>query len=133
MSQNDELKNFFIRLIFTFLIVGIGFREVLDSKKIIKVSQENIYKARNLFHKLNIMNLTPIYELGARFSLFISYSLIIAGILFLFRIEGYMIFAHMSFILNILLINNVFLDNSSKCILTASIYLSIYASFYTIK
>ena len=133
MSQNNTLRNFFIKLIFSFLIIGIGLREVLDSKKMIKASQDNIYKARNLFHSFNIQSLTVIYNIGARFVIFMSYSLIVAGILLLLNAQGYMIFAHFSFILHFLLVNNVFLSESSRCFLTASLYLSLYGAFYYFK
>ena len=71
--------------------------------------------------------------MAPRLILIMNLSIIIASILFLFKIDGYILLLNNFMIIQFLLVNNILLDNSSKCYLVASAYLSIYGSFYYFK
>ena len=133
MSNNKDLKTFIIRFLFTILIVAISLKQIQENNQLIKSSQDNVYKAKDLFYSLHISNLGYIYNIIPRLILIMNISLLAAGILFFFQIDGYMLFVNNSFSIQFLLVNNIFLDNSSKCYLIASTYLSLYGCFYYFK
>ena len=125
-----NIKDFLIRLIFAFLIIGISLKQIHETKNLVTSVQDNISKAKYLLYSLKINNLGYLYQLAPRLILIMNYSLLVAAILFIFKIDGYMLLANNFIILQLLFVNNIFLDNSSKCYLIASAYLSLYGSFY---
>ena len=130
MSKARKIKNFLIRFLFAILIVVIGLKQIQETNTLIKSSQDNISKAKHILYLLKIQNLNFLYQIIPRLILIMNYSLLASAILFLFKINGYMLFVNNSFIIQFILVNNIFLDNSSKCYLIASTYLSLYGAFY---
>ena len=130
MSKAGKIKNFLIRFLFAILIVIIGLKQIQETNTLIKSSQDNVSKAKHILYLLKIQNLNFLYQIIPRFILIMNYSLIVSAILFLFRISGYMLFVNNSLIIQFILVNNIFLDNSSKCYLISSTYLSLYGAFY---
>ena len=125
-----NVKNIFIRLLFTILMIGIGLKQMQESNNSITSCQDNISKSKNLLYSINITELGKLYIMAPRLILIMNLSIIIASILFLFKIDGYILLLNNFMIIQFLLVNNILLDNSSKCYLVASAYLSIYGSFY---
>ena len=103
-----------------------------ENNNLIKAGQDNVTKAKNIIYALKI-NLNFVYKIIPRLILLMNYSLIGAGAFFLFNFDGYMFLANNSFLIQFLLVNNVYLDPSSKCYLIASTYLGIYVGFYLFK
>ena len=130
MSKAGKIKNFLIRFLFAILIVVIGLKQIQETNTLIKSSQDNVSKAKHILYLLKIQNLNFLYQIIPRLILVMNYSLIVSAILFLFKINGYMLFVNNSFFIQFILVNNIFLDNSSKCYLIASTYLSLYGAFY---
>ena len=130
MSKAGKIKNFLIRFLFAILIVVIGLKQIQETNTLIKSSQDNISKAKHILYLLKIQNLNFLYQIIPRLILIMNYSLLASAILFLFKINGYMLFVNNSFIIQFILVNNIFLDNSSKCYLISSTYLSLYGAFY---
>ena len=128
-----NVKNIFIRLLFTILMIGIGLKQMQESNNLITSCQDNISKSKNLLYSINITELGKLYIMAPRLILIMNLSIIIASILFLFKIDGYILLLNNFMIIQFLLVHNILLDNSSKCYLVASAYLSIYGSFYYFK
>ena len=128
-----NIKNFLIRLIFTLFVIGISLKQIHETNNLVKSTQDNISKAKYFLYTLKINNLGYLYQLAPRLILIMNYSLLVAAILFLLKIDGYMLLVNNFIIIQYLFINNIFLDNSSKCYLIASAYLSLYGSFYYFK
>ena len=128
-----NIKDFLIRLIFTLFVIGISLKQIHETNTLVKSAQDNISKAKYFLYTLKINNLGYLYQLAPRLILIMNYSLLIAAILFLLKIDGYMLLVNNFIIIQYLFINNIFLDNSSKCYLIASAYLSLYGSFYYFK
>ena len=128
-----NIKDFLIRLIFAILIIGISLKQYQDTNNLVKSAQDNISKAKYFLYNLNISNLGYLYQIVPRRILIMNLSLLVAAILFILKIDGYMLFVNNFIIIQFLFINNIFLDNSSKCYLIASAYLSIYCSIYYFK
>ena len=133
MPQKQEVIKFLIRLLFSILVIIIGLKQIQETNNLIKSSQDTIYKAKNFLYSLKIYNIGFLYKIIPRLILVMNYSLIGSAILFIFKINGYMLFIHNSIIIQFLLVNNILLDNSSKCYLIASTYLSIYGGFYYLE
>ena len=128
-----NIKDFLIRLIFTLFVIGISLKQIHETNTLVKSAQDNISKAKYFLYTLKINNLGYLYQLAPRLILIMNYSLLVAAILFLLKINGYMLLVNNFIIIQYLFINNIFLDNSSKCYLIASAYLSLYGSFYYFK
>ena len=128
-----NIKDFLIRLIFTLFVIGISLKQIHETNNLVKSAQDNISKAKYFLYTLKINNLGYLYQLAPRLILIMNYSLLVAAILFLLKIDGYMLLVNNFIIIQYLFINNIFLDNSSKCYLIASAYLSLYGSFYYFK
>ena len=128
-----NIKDFLIRLIFTLFVIGISLKQIHETNNLVKSAQDNISKAKYFLYTLKINNLGYLYQLATRLILIMNYSLLVAAILFLLKIDGYMLLVNNFIIIQYLFINNIFLDNSSKCYLIASAYLSLYGSFYYFK
>ena len=128
-----NIKDFLIRLIFTLFVIGISLKQIHETNTLVKSAQDNISKAKYFLYTLKINNLGYLYQLAPRLILIMNYSLLVAAILFLLKIDGYMLLVNNFIIIQYLFINNIFLDNSSKCYLIASAYLSLYGSFYYFK
>ena len=125
-----NIKDFLIRLIFTLFVIGISLKQIQETNSLVKSTQDNISKAKYYLYTLKINNLGYLYQLAPRLILIMNYSLLVAAILFLLKIDGYMLLVGNFIILQFLFVNNIFLDNSSKCYLIASAYLSLYGSFF---
>ena len=130
MSKTSNLKSFLIRLVFSILIIGLSLKQIQENNQFIKSAQDNVYKAKDFLQSLRIDNIGILYQLIPKFILIMNYSLIIAAVLFLIQMDGYMLFVYNSFLIQFVFVHNVFLDNSSKCYLISSTYLSIYGCFY---
>ena len=129
----SKIKNISIRFFFAVIIIGIALKQIQESNNLVTSCQDNISKLKNFLYSIKITNLGYLYNLAPRIILVMNYSLIAAAIMFLLKIEGYMIFLTNVIVIQFLLINNIFLDNSSKCYLIASCYLSIYGAFIYFK
>ena len=126
-------KNFFFRLFFTLIIVGIALKQIQESYSLTKTCQDNIQKLKHFLYSIKITDLGYLYQISPRIILIMNISLILSALMFLFKIDGYMLFLNNFIIIQFLFVNNIFLDNSSKCYLIASCYLSIYGAFYYFK
>ena len=130
MSKTQSAKSFIIRLLFSLLIIGLSLKQIQENNQLIKSSQDTVYKAKDFLRLLKISNINYVYQLMPRLILVMNISLLIGAVLFLIQMDGYMLFVNNSFLIQFLLVHNVFLDNSSKCYLIASAYLSLYGCFY---
>ena len=133
MVQLQKVQNLIIRLIVTALIIGISCKQIEESNYLVKSAQDNISKAKSFLYSFKFYNIDFLYKIAPRLILIMNYSLLISAILFLLQIDGYIMLANNSFIIQLIFVNNIFLDKSSKCYLIISSYISIYGAFYYFK
>ena len=126
-------KNSFIRFIFSILVIIISLKQFQESQSLVTSAQDNIKRAKHILYLLKIDNLGYLYNICPRLILIMNYSLLTAAVLYLINQDGYILLINIFMIIQLLFINNIILDNSSKCYLIASTYLSIYGSFYYLK
>ena len=133
MVQLQKVHNFIIRLMVSALIIGISCKQIQESNYLIKSAQDNISKAKSFLYSFKFYNIGFLYKISPRLILIMNYSLLASAILFLFQIDGYTLLANNSLIIQLIFVNNMFLDQSSKCYLIVSSYISIYGAIYYFK
>ena len=133
MVQLQKVQNFIIRLIVSALIIGISCKQIQESNYLIKSAQDNISKAKDFLYSFKLYNIGFLYKIAPRLILIMNYSLLASAVLFLLQVDGYLVLANNSLIIQLIFVNNIFLDNSSKCYLVISSYISIYGAFYYFK
>ena len=128
MDKNIKLN--LIRFLFTLLIIGISLKQIQESNNLVKTVQDNISEAKNILYSMKIYNLGFLYRIAPRLVLIMNYSLLASAFLFLLKIDGYIALVNNSFIIQFIFVNNMYLNQSSKCYLIASAYISLYGAFY---
>ena len=116
MAKIPKIINFLIRLFLGLLIIGLSLKQIQETNNFIKAGQDTVTKSTNFFHKLNFYDLNRIYKLVPPLISTMNYTLLISGVLLIINI-----------------MDNIFLDQSSKCYLMASAYVGIYGVFLWIR
>ena len=125
-----SFRNVIVRILFAGLIIGISYKQILDQSELVTIGQDNIKKMKPFLETFKFINISFLYQIVPNLITLMNYSFIASAILLIIQIDGYILCATNSIIVQLLLINNVFIDPSSKCYLVASTYLAIYISFY---
>ena len=129
MSKIIKTLNFIIRFLFGLLLIGLSLKQIQENNKLVKQGQDTISKSQNFFAMLKFYDLNRLYALLPALISTMNYTLLIVGALSIIRIMDGLFFMNYVMIIQLLLINNIFLDNSSKCYLIASAYVGIYGVF----
>ncbi len=129
MSNIKKCSNFIIRFLFSVLLIGLSLKQIQEKNNLIKAGQDTVSKAKNFFYMIKFYDLNRIYGLVPILISVMYYSLMGSGILLMFNILEGSFLMNFSILVQLLLVNNIFLDSSSKCYLMASAYVGIYGVF----
>ena len=133
MAKIPKIINFLIRLFLGLLIIGLSLKQIQETNNLIKAGQDTVTKSTNFFHKFNFYDLNRIYKLVPPLISTMNYILLISGVLLIINIMDNIFLMNFVMIVQLLLVNNIFLDQSSKCYLMASAYVGIYGVFLWIR
>ena len=133
MANILKTFNFMSRFLFGLVLIGLSLKQFQEKYNLIKTGQDNISKSKDLFYKIGFYDLNRIYALVPAFISTMNYTLFITGVLMIIKIMDNMFFMNYVILVQFLLINNVFLDKSSKCYLMASAYFGIYGVFLYLR
>ena len=133
MSKLIKTINYIIRCLFGLLLIGLSLKQIQENNKLIKQGQDTISKSQNFFHSLKFFDLNKLYALVPALISTMNYTLLIIGTLSILRVMDGLFFMNYVMIVQLLLINNIFLDQSSKCYLMASAYVGIYGVFLWLR
>ena len=133
MAKIPKIINFLIRLFLGLLIIGLSLKQIQETNNLIKAGQDTVTKSTNFFNKLNFYDLNRIYKLVPPLISTMNYTLLISGVLLIINIMDNIFLMNFVMIVQLLLVNNIFLDQSSKCYLMASAYVGIYGVFLWIR
>ena len=133
MSKLIKTINYIIRCLFGLLLIGLSLKQIQENNKLIKQGQDNISKSQNFFYSLKFYDLNKLYALVPALISTMNYTLLIIGTLSILRVMDGLFFMNYVMIVQLLLINNIFLDQSSKCYLMASAYVGIYGVYLHLR
>ena len=133
MSKLIKTINYIIRCLFGLLLIGLSLKQIQENNKLIKQGQDTISKSQNFFYSLKFYDLNKLYALVPALISTMNYTLLIIGTLSILRVMDGLFFMNYVMIVQLLLINNIFLDQSSKCYLMASAYVGIYGVFLWLR
>ena len=133
MSKLIKTINYIIRCLFGLLLIGLSLKQIQENNKLIKQGQDTISKSQNFFYSLKFYDLNKLYALVPALISTMNYTLLIIGTLSILRVMDGLFFMNYVMIVQLLLINNRFLDQSSKCYLMASAYVGIYGVFLWLR
>ena len=133
MANVQRAMNYIARFLLGILLIGLSLKQMQEKYNLIKIGQDNISKSKNLFYKLNFYDLSKVYALIPVFISTMNFTLLLTGILLILRIMDNLFLMNYVILIQLLLINNIFLDNSSKCYLMASAYVGIYGVFLYLR
>ena len=131
MSKIQKALNYIARFLFGLLIIGLSLKQMQEKNNLIKSGQDTIHKSRTIITKF--FDINKVYALIPVFISAMNYTFFIVGILMIIKIMDSMLFMNYVTLVQLLLINNIFLDQSSKCYLMASAYIGIYGVFLHLR
>ena len=132
MSLVVKAINFLMRLLIALVIIAISLKGMQDQNEQVKIIFKNISKVEGLI-KLYLGKdfLNYIYHYIPMIYVGMNCCFLTAALISVFGIGGHMLFVNIGMIIEIVFVNNIFLDQSSKCYLLFSVYLGIYGIFTT--
>ena len=133
MAKNSKIINYIPRFLLGLLLIALSLKQIQERFNLIKMGQDNISKSKKFLQKMNINDLNKIYSFVPAFISMMNYLLLLSGILSIIKITDNLLFMNFAIFVQLLLVNNIFLDNSSKCYLMASAYVGIYGVFLYLR
>ena len=133
MSNVQKAMNYIARFLLGLILIGLSLKQMQEKYNLIKTGQDNISKSKNFFYKLKFYDLNRIYALIPVFISTMNYTLLLTGLLLIIKIMDNLFLMNYVMLIQLLLINNIFLDHSSKCYLMASAYIGIYGVFLSLR
>ena len=133
MAKNSKIINYIPRFLLGLLLIALSLKQIQERFNLIKMGQDNISKSKKFLKKMNINDLNKIYSFVPAFISMMNYLMLLSGILSIIKITDNLLFMNFAIFVQLLLVNNIFLDNSSKCYLMASAYVGIYGVFLYLR
>ena len=133
MAKNSKIINYIPRFLLGLLLIALSLKQIQERFNLIKMGQDNISKSKKFLKKININDLNKIYSFVPAFISMMNYLMLLSGILSIIKITDNLLFMNFAIFVQLLLVNNIFLDNSSKCYLMASAYVGIYGVFLYLR
>ena len=133
MAKNSKIINYIPRFLLGLLLIALSLKQIQERYNLIKMGQDNVSKSKKFLQKMNINDLNKIYSFVPAFISMMNYLLLLSGILSIIKITDNLLFMNFAIFVQLLLVNNIFLDNSSKCYLMASAYVGIYGVFLYLR
>ena len=133
MAKNSKIINYIPRFLLGLLLIALSLKQIQERFNLIKMGQDNISKSKKFLQKMNINDLNKIYSFVPAFISMMNYLILLSGILSIIKITDNLLFMNFAIFVQLLLVNNIFLDNSSKCYLMASAYVGIYGVFLYLR
>ena len=133
MAKNSKIINYIPRFLLGLLLIALSLKQIQERFNLIKMGQDNISKSKKFLKKININDLNKIYSFVPAFISMMNYLILLSGILSIIKITDNLLFMNFAIFVQLLLVNNIFLDNSSKCYLMASAYVGIYGVFLYLR
>ena len=133
MAKNSTIINYIPRFLLGLLLIALSLKQIQERFNLIKMGQDNVSKSKKFLQKMNINDLNKIYSFVPAFISMMNYLILLSGILSIIKITDNLLFMNFAIFVQLLLVNNIFLDNSSKCYLMASAYVGIYGVFLYLR
>ena len=133
MAKNSKIINYIPRFLLGLLLIALSLKQIQERFNLIKMGQDNISKSKKFLKKINMNDLNKIYSFVPAFISMMNYLMLLSGILSIIKITDNLLFMNFAIFVQLLLVNNIFLDNSSKCYLMASAYVGIYGVFLYLR
>ena len=133
MAKNSKIINYIPRFLLGLLLIALSLKQIQERYNLIKMGQDNVSKSKKFLQKMNINDLNKIYSFVPAFISMMNYLILLSGILSIIKITDNLLFMNFAIFVQLLLVNNIFLDNSSKCYLMASAYIGIYGVFLYLR
>ena len=133
MAKNSKIINYIPRFLLGLLLIALSLKQIQERYNLIKMGQDNVSKSKKFLQKMNINDLNKIYSFVPAFISMMNYLILLSGILSIIKITDNLLFMNFAIFVQLLLVNNIFLDNSSKCYLMASAYVGIYGVFLYLR
>ena len=133
MAKNSKIINYIPRFLLGLLLIALSLKQIQERYNLIKMGQDNVSKSKKFLQKMNINDLNKIYSFVPAFISMMNYLMLLSGILSIIKITDNLLFMNFAIFVQLLLVNNIFLDNSSKCYLMASAYVGIYGVFLYLR
>ena len=133
MANIQKTMNYIARFLLGIILIGLSLKQMQEKYNLIKKGQDNISKSQKLFYKIKFYDLNRIYSLIPAFISTMNFTLLSCGILLIINIMDNFLLMNYVILMQLLLVNNVFLDQSSKCYLMASAYVGIYGVFLHLR
>ena len=133
MAKNSKIINYIPRFLLGLLLIALSLKQIQERFNLIKMGQDNISKSKKFLKKININDLNKIYSFVPAFISMMNYLMLLSGILSIIKITDNLLFMNFAIFVQLSLVNNIFLDNSSKCYLMASAYVGIYGVFLYLR
>ena len=133
MSKKQKIINYIPRFLFGVLLIALSLKQIQERFNLIKLGQDNISKSKNFLQQTNINDLSKIYAFVPAFINMMNYFLLLSGVLLIIQIMDNLLFMNSAIFIQLLFVNNIFLDNSSKCYLMASAYVGIYGVYLHLR
>ena len=133
MANMQKTMNYIARFLLGIILIGLSLKQMQEKYNLIKKGQDNISKSQKLFYKIKFYDLNRIYSLIPAFISTMNFTLLSCGILLIINIMDNFLLMNYVILMQLLLVNNVFLDQSSKCYLMASAYVGIYGVFLHLR
>ena len=133
MAKNSKIINYIPRFLLGLLLIALSLKQIQERFNLIKMGQDNISKSKKFLQKMNINDLNKIYSFVPAFISMMNYLMLLSGILSIIKITDNLLFMNFAIFVQLSLVNNIFLDNSSKCYLMASAYVGIYGVFLYLR
>ena len=133
MANMQKTMNYIARFLLGIILIGLSLKQMQERYNLIKKGQDNISKSQKLFYKIKFYDLNRIYALIPAFISTMNFTLLSCGILLIINIMDNFLLMNYVILMQLLLVNNVFLDQSSKCYLMASAYVGIYGVFLHLR
>ena len=133
MAKNSKIINYIPRFLLGLLLIALSLKQIQERFNLIKMGQDNVSKSKKFLQKMNINDLNKIYSFVPAFISMMNYLILLSGILSIIKITDNLLFMNFAIFVQLLLVNNIFLDNSSKCYLMASAYVGIYGVFLYLR
>lgn len=130
MSGLEKVINFLMRLLIALVIIAICLKGMQDQNEQVKNIFKNISKVEHVIKLyLGKTFVNYIYQYIPMIYIAMHCFFITAALISIFGVGAHMTFVNIGMIIEVIFVNNVFLDKSSKCYLLSSVYLGLYGIF----
>ena len=127
-----NFNRIFCNFILCIGIIGLGIQGINDIPSQIKLMNSNINKIIKI--NKNFLNLLYLQNYSEKIILLMNYCLITSAIMFIINVSSYgFFFFHIVLIIELLLLNNPFVLQTSKVFLVLSAYFGIYGGLLSLN